>query len=203
MPGLMRWSCRAARPAGTAVAFDDRDSAGGTGLLALLRIVGATAPLPLVAAGGIPDGAAVAAVLCAGASAAQVGTALMLAPEAGTHEAQRALLADRVAHAASPARSLAALAAESSTASSSSADRPLPARTRRSTTRRSPLSAAARQRGDAGSIQPLGRPGPRAGADPPRGRDRPRDGRGLSAGVARTPRAPRRRAVHWCRGPGR
>ncbi len=75
--------------------FDDRDSAGGTGLLALLRIVGASVPLPLVAAGGIPDGAAVAAVLCAGASAAQVGTALMLAPEAGTHDSQRALLADR------------------------------------------------------------------------------------------------------------
>ena len=75
--------------------FDDRDSAGGTGLLALLRVVGASVPLPLIAAGGIPDGAAVAAVLCAGASAAQVGTALMLAPEAGTHDAQRELLANR------------------------------------------------------------------------------------------------------------
>ena len=75
--------------------FDDRDSAGGTGLLALLRVVAASVPLPLIAAGGIPDGAAVAAVLCAGASAAQVGTALMLAPEAGTHDAQRELLANR------------------------------------------------------------------------------------------------------------
>jgi nitronate monooxygenase len=48
--------------------------------------------LPLIAAGGIADGRAVAAVLCAGASAAQVGTALMLAREAGTAPAQRALL---------------------------------------------------------------------------------------------------------------
>jgi nitronate monooxygenase len=34
-------------------------------------------------------------VLCAGARAAQIGTALMLAPEAATPEAQRKLLADR------------------------------------------------------------------------------------------------------------
>jgi nitronate monooxygenase len=45
-----------------------------------------------VAAGGIADGSAVAAVLCAGASAAQIGTALMLTPEAGTNDAQRELL---------------------------------------------------------------------------------------------------------------
>jgi nitronate monooxygenase len=51
--------------------FADRDDAGaaGSGLLALLRVVAHTVPLPLVATGGIADGAAVAAVLCAGASA--------------------------------------------------------------------------------------------------------------------------------------
>ena len=42
---------------------------------------------------GIADGAAIAAVLVAGASAAQLGTAFMLAPEAGTHPAHRAALA--------------------------------------------------------------------------------------------------------------
>ncbi len=37
-----------------------------------------------------------AAVLCAGAAAAQVGTALMLAPEAGTTQAQRDLLREPI-----------------------------------------------------------------------------------------------------------
>jgi nitronate monooxygenase len=74
---------------------DDGSDEGGIGLLALLRVVAQATPLPLVATGGIADGAALAAVLCAGASAAQVGTALMLAPEAGTPEAQRARLARR------------------------------------------------------------------------------------------------------------
>ena len=49
--------------------------------------------LPMVAAGGIADGATVAAVLCAGASAAQIGTALMLTPEAGTPQPYREALA--------------------------------------------------------------------------------------------------------------
>jgi len=74
---------------------DDGSDEGGIGLLALLRTVADATPLPLIATGGIADGAALAAVLCAGASAAQVGTALMLAPEAGTAEAQRVLLAER------------------------------------------------------------------------------------------------------------
>jgi nitronate monooxygenase len=74
---------------------DDGSDEGGIGLLALLRVTARATPLPMVAAGGISDGAAVAAVLCAGASAGSVGTALMLAPEAGTPDAQRALLAER------------------------------------------------------------------------------------------------------------
>jgi nitronate monooxygenase len=74
---------------------DDGSDEGGIGLLALLRVLASGTPLPLIATGGIADGAALAAVLCAGASAAQVGTALMLAPEAGTADAQRAVLAER------------------------------------------------------------------------------------------------------------
>ncbi len=70
--------------------------AGAWGLLALLRVATAKVSVPLVAAGGIADGAAVAAVLCAGASAAQVGTAFMLAPEAGTTPAQRELLREPI-----------------------------------------------------------------------------------------------------------
>jgi nitronate monooxygenase len=73
-------------------AFVDDEDAGGVGLLVLLRLVRSTTELPLVATGGIADGAAVAAVLCAGAAAAQIGTALMLTPEAGTDPAQRAVL---------------------------------------------------------------------------------------------------------------
>lgn len=72
-------------------AFVDDEDAGGIGLLALLRLVRRTSRLPLIASGGIADGAAVAAVLCAGATAAQIGTALMLTPEAGTEQAQREL----------------------------------------------------------------------------------------------------------------
>jgi nitronate monooxygenase len=65
---------------------EDRDRLG---VLALTRAVAAAVDLPLVATGGIADSAAVAAVLAAGASAAQAGTAFMLAPEAGTHPAHR------------------------------------------------------------------------------------------------------------------
>ena len=77
-------------------AFTDDEDAGGIGILALLRLVRNGVALPLVAAGGICDGHAVAAVLCAGASAAQVGTALMLSPEAATNAAQRALMNDPI-----------------------------------------------------------------------------------------------------------
>ena len=75
--------------------IDDGSDEGGIGLLALLRTVAGATPVPLIATGGIMDGAALAAVLCAGASAAQIGTALMLAPEAGTPDAQRSALAER------------------------------------------------------------------------------------------------------------
>jgi nitronate monooxygenase len=74
---------------------DDGSDEAGIGLLALLRLVARATPLPMVAAGGIADGAALAAVLCAGATAGAIGTALMLAPEAGTPDAQRKALAER------------------------------------------------------------------------------------------------------------
>jgi nitronate monooxygenase len=69
--------------------FTDED-AGGLGLLALLQLV--RTELPLVASGGLMTRSAVAAVLAAGASAAQLGTAFLLAPEAGTSEAHRVAL---------------------------------------------------------------------------------------------------------------
>jgi nitronate monooxygenase len=69
--------------------FEDGPDAEDFGLISLLRLVADRTTLPLVGAGGIADGASVAAVLCAGAIAAQIGSALMLAPEAGTTAAHR------------------------------------------------------------------------------------------------------------------
>jgi nitronate monooxygenase len=70
----------------------DPSRPGEIGLLALLQLVRAETELPLVATGGIADRKAVAAVLAAGASAAQLGTAFMLTPEAGTADAHRRAL---------------------------------------------------------------------------------------------------------------
>jgi len=75
--------------------FDDRDGVGELGLLALLALVRQVSELPLVAAGGIGDGSAVAAVLAAGGHAAQLGTAFMLTPEAGTSAPHRQALRER------------------------------------------------------------------------------------------------------------
>jgi len=66
---------------------------GGIGILALTRLAARAVDLPLIAAGGIADSPSLASVLCAGAAAAQIGTAFMLAPEAGTNPAHRALIA--------------------------------------------------------------------------------------------------------------
>jgi nitronate monooxygenase len=77
---------------------DDGVSPGGGelyGTLAALRLVAAAVDLPLIAAGGLVHGADVAAVLAAGAVAAQLGTAFLLCPEAGTAPAHRLALAER------------------------------------------------------------------------------------------------------------
>lgn len=72
---------------------DEPDPDGEPGLLALLRLVQTVTELPLVAAGGLVHGADVAAVLVAGAQAAQLGSALLLTPEAGTSAPHRAAVA--------------------------------------------------------------------------------------------------------------
>jgi nitronate monooxygenase len=74
--------------------FTDSDEAEGLSVLALLRLVASETDVPLVAAGGLADGPAVAAVLAAGAVAAQVGTAFMVSPEAATTEAHRDALGE-------------------------------------------------------------------------------------------------------------
>jgi nitronate monooxygenase len=72
--------------------FVDRRDSEELGLLVALRLIANRVRLPLIAAGGIADGASVAAALCAGAQAAQIGSALMLTPEAGTSAAHRVAL---------------------------------------------------------------------------------------------------------------
>ncbi|MFI8945339.1 nitronate monooxygenase [Streptomyces sp. NPDC053750] len=57
----------------------------GTGLLSLVAQVREAVSLPIVAAGGIMRGGQIAAVLAAGASAAQLGTAFLATPESGAH----------------------------------------------------------------------------------------------------------------------
>jgi nitronate monooxygenase len=71
--------------------FDDEEP-GDVGLLVLLQLVREAVDLPLVAAGGLATGRSVAGVLAAGASAAQLGTAFMLTPEAGTSAPHRRAL---------------------------------------------------------------------------------------------------------------
>jgi nitronate monooxygenase len=73
--------------------FDDADGRGEVGLLPLLRLVSRAVDIPLVAAGGIADGAGVAAALVAGARAAQIGTGFLRCPEAATSPVHRAALA--------------------------------------------------------------------------------------------------------------
>ncbi|MEW6687545.1 MAG: DUF561 domain-containing protein, partial [Pseudomonadota bacterium] len=54
-----------------------------TGTLALVRLVVRAVKLPVVATGGIMDGAGIAAALALGAQAAQLGTAFIPCPESG------------------------------------------------------------------------------------------------------------------------
>ncbi|GAA4639253.1 nitronate monooxygenase [Actinoallomurus vinaceus] len=75
---------------------DPGDRADGIGLLSLLQLVRHAVGVPLVATGGIATGAGVAAVLAAGASAAQLGTAFLRCPEAGTVPVHRQAVASSV-----------------------------------------------------------------------------------------------------------
>ena len=64
------------------------------GLIALLQLITARMDTPVVAAGGIATGKAIAAVLCLGARAAALGTAFLDCPEAATAPVQRSALHD-------------------------------------------------------------------------------------------------------------
>lgn len=73
--------------------FVDRPERVDYGLLVLLQLVREEVELPLIASGGIATGAGIAAVLAAGAAAAQLGTVFMLCPEAATSPAHKQALA--------------------------------------------------------------------------------------------------------------
>ena len=63
-----------------------------TGTLALTRLVVRAVKVPVVAAGGIMDGAGIAAALALGAQAAQMGTAFIPCPESGAAQVHKDLL---------------------------------------------------------------------------------------------------------------
>jgi nitronate monooxygenase len=71
---------------------DDPDIRG-IGVLALVQLLRVETAVPIIAAGGIATGGAVAAVLDVGADAAAAGTAFLLCPEAGTSGVHRIALA--------------------------------------------------------------------------------------------------------------
>jgi nitronate monooxygenase len=71
--------------------FEDGEEAPAHSLSELIQLL-AGAGKPLVAAGGIMSGQGIAAVLEAGARAAQLGTAFLLCPEAGTSDPHRQAL---------------------------------------------------------------------------------------------------------------
>ncbi|MCO5993828.1 nitronate monooxygenase [Actinoallomurus rhizosphaericola] len=72
---------------------DPADRGEGIGLLSLLQLLRGAVDVPLVASGGIVTGAGIAAALAAGAVAAQLGTAFLRCPEAGTSAVHRRALA--------------------------------------------------------------------------------------------------------------
>jgi nitronate monooxygenase len=73
-------------------AFDEAAPDDRLGTLALTRLLVRALPIPVIAAGGIMDGAGIAAVLALGASAAQLGTAFIGCPESSADAAYRAAL---------------------------------------------------------------------------------------------------------------
>jgi nitronate monooxygenase len=72
--------------------FDPEAPDDRLGTMALTRLLVRTLDIPVIAAGGIMDGAGVAAALALGAAAAQLGTAFIGCPESAADAAYRAAL---------------------------------------------------------------------------------------------------------------
>ncbi|GAA1005690.1 2-nitropropane dioxygenase [Streptomyces sp. F-3] len=78
---------------GTHRDLPENDGAG-LGVLSLVAQVHEAVDIPVVAAGGIMHGSQIAAVLAAGASAAQLGTAFLATPESGAYPVHKQALTD-------------------------------------------------------------------------------------------------------------
>ena len=78
--------------------FDPAAPDDRLGTMALTRLLVTETGLPVIAAGGLMDGAGIRAALALGASAAQLGTAFIACPESSADEAYRAALASSSAH---------------------------------------------------------------------------------------------------------
>lgn len=74
--------------------FDNPEPPNDLGLLPLLRNVITTVDTPVIAAGGLSSGPDIAAVLVAGARAAQLGTIFLACPESGAHKLHKESLSD-------------------------------------------------------------------------------------------------------------
>lgn len=78
--------------------FEAERGDAGLGTLALVRLLAQQSRLPIIAAGGIMDGAGIRAALALGAAGVQLGTAFVLCPESAANAAYRAALrSDRAA----------------------------------------------------------------------------------------------------------
>lgn len=73
--------------------FDPDGEDERLGTIALTRLLVRRLDLPVIAAGGIMDGAGIAAALMLGAQAAQLGTAFVASPESSADQGYRAALA--------------------------------------------------------------------------------------------------------------
>jgi nitronate monooxygenase len=78
--------------------FDPQADDDELGTMALTRILARDLPVPVLAAGGIMDGAGVSAALRLGASGAQLGTAFVTTAESLADEGYRAAIASDAAH---------------------------------------------------------------------------------------------------------
>lgn len=67
-------------------------SGAGVGLLSLITQVREAVEIPVIAAGGLMRGGQIAAVLAAGATMAQLGTAFLATPESGAHPVHKQAL---------------------------------------------------------------------------------------------------------------
>lgn len=78
--------------------FDPSAQDDQLGVSALTRILVTQTGLPVIAAGGIMDGAGIRAALDLGAAAAQLGTAFIACPESSADQSYREALASESAH---------------------------------------------------------------------------------------------------------